>query len=173
MTDLGKMHYFLSIEVKQIVSGIFIRQKKYAQEVLERFQMGNCNSVQTSIVPGTKLTKDVDGIKVDSTHFKHIVWSLMYLTTTRPDLMFVVSLISRFMESPTELHFQAAKRVLRYLKGIVDSTHFKQSFGLLYKRKSEANLVGYSDSDYGGDLEDRKSTLGYVFMFSSVAVAWL
>ncbi|CAL9007505.1 unnamed protein product [Prunus brigantina] len=162
MTDLGKMHYFLGIEVKQSSNGIFIGQKKYAEEILKRFHMEGCNSVQNPIVPGTKLVKDEGGEKVDSTHFKQIVGSLMYLTATRPDLMFAVNLISRYMESPTELHFQAAKRVLRYLKGTTD-------LGLFYKKKTGAKLMGFSDGDYAGDLNDRKSTSGYVFLLSSAS----
>lgn len=76
--------------------------------------MADCNVVQNPIVPGagTKFIKDIEGQKVDSTRFKHIVGSLMYLTNTRPDLMYAVSLISRFMEPPTEVHLQTAKRIL-------------------------------------------------------------
>jgi len=76
--------------------------------------MDNSNSVHNPIVPGYKLMKDEDGVKVDKTYYKQVVGSLMYLTATRADMMFVVSLISRYMENPTELHLQATKRVLRY-----------------------------------------------------------
>jgi len=87
------------------------------------------------------------------------------MTATRPDLMYAVSLVSRFMESPTEVHHQAVKKILRYLKGTVN-------YGLFYK-KSEINvLVGFSDSDYAGDLDDHKSTSGYVFLLSGAAVSW-
>lgn len=89
----------------------------------------------------------------------------MYLTATRPDMMFVVNLLSRYMERPTELHLQAAKRALRYLKGTLD-------FGLFYKKEGNEKLIGYTDSDYAGDQDDRKSTSGYVFMMSSGAVSW-
>ena len=89
----------------------------------------------------------------------------MYLIATRPDMMFVVSLISRYMENPTELHLLAAKRVLRYLKGTTE-------FGIFYKKRGDDELVAYTDSDYAGDLEDRKSTSGYVFLLSSRAVSW-
>ena len=89
----------------------------------------------------------------------------MYLIATRPDMMFVVSLISRYMENPTELHLLAAKRVLRYLKGTTE-------FGIFYKKRGDDELAAYTDSDYAGDLEDRKSTSGYVFLLSSRAVSW-
>lgn len=84
--------------------------------MLIRYQRSDCNSVQNPIILGTKLIRDVDEAKVNSTYFKQIMGSLMYLTSTPLDLMLVVSLISRFMESPMELHFQAAKRDMRYLK---------------------------------------------------------
>ncbi|WKA06751.1 hypothetical protein VitviT2T_024636 [Vitis vinifera] len=88
----------------------------------------------------------------------------MYLTATRPDLMFIVSLISRYMGQPTELHLQIAKRVLRYLRGTTN-------LGIFYKKGENDKLVSFTDSDYVGDLEDRKSTSGYVFMLSSGAVS--
>lgn len=101
--------------------------------------------------------------------------SLMYLTAIRPDMMFVVSLISRYMENPTELHLQAAKKVLRYLKGTT-------GFGIFYKKGGDDGiffergggddeLIAYTDSDYAGDLEDRKSTSSYVFLLSSGAIS--
>ncbi|KAF2298936.1 hypothetical protein GH714_029230 [Hevea brasiliensis] len=100
MSDLGRLHYFLGIEVVQSADGIFISQKKYVQEILDRFQMSNCNSVTTPSDVGLKLTKDQDNKKIDSTLFKQIVGSLMYLTATRPDIMHAVSVISRYMENP-------------------------------------------------------------------------
>lgn len=165
MTDLGKMRYFLGLEVLQRPNGVFIYQKKYALEVLQRFGMDKSNYVHNPIVPGCKLVKDENGVKVDKTYFKQIVGSLMYLTATRPDMMYVVSLISRYMENPTELHLQVAKRVLRYLKGTTE-------FGIFYKNGGDDELVAYTDSDYAGDLEDRKSTSGYVFLLSSGAISW-
>ena len=165
MTNLGKMRYFLGIEVMQKSDGIFINQKKYVMEVLERFEMDKSNPVQNPIVPGEKLQKDENGVKVDSTYYKQIIGSLMYLTATRPDVMFVVSLISRYMEHPTKIHLQTAKKILRYLKGTVD-------YGVFYKKGGNEDLVAYTDSDYAGDLDDRKSTSGYVFLLSSGAVSW-
>ena len=126
--------------------------------------MDKCNPMLNPTVPGIKLKKDADGVKLDSTHYKQIVGSLMYLTTTRPDIMFVVSLLSRYMDHPIELHFQAAKRVLQYLKGTCD-------LGILY-RKGGDELIAYTDNDYARDLDDRRSTSGYVFMLNSGAVSW-
>jgi hypothetical protein len=176
MSDLGRMKYFLGVEVVQSSKGIFINQKKYANEVLKRFGMEYCNSVQNPIVPGCKLVKDEEGAVFDATTYKQMVGSLMYLTATRPDLAYVVSLISRFMERPTSLHYEAVKRVFRYLKGTTELGIFYKRGGeeklVGYKRGGEEKLIGYSDSDYAGDVEDRKSTSGYVFLLSSGAVAW-
>ena len=103
-TDLGKMRCFLGVEVLQKTDDIYISQKKYALDVLKRFGMEESNSVHSLIVTGFKVFKDENGVKVDATFFKKIVGSLMYLTTTRPYLMFIVSSISRYMGQPTELH---------------------------------------------------------------------
>ena len=165
MSDLGMLHYFLGIEVVQSATGIFISQKKYVREILDRFQMKNCNSVNTPTEFGLKLNKDHEGKKVDGTLYKQIVGSLMYLTATRPDIMYSVSLISRYMENPTEMHLLATKRILRYLQGT-------KEFGLFYKKGEKSDLIGFTDSDYAGDQDDRKSTSGYVFILGSGAVSW-
>lgn len=165
MTDLEKMRYFLGIEVMQRDDGIFICQKKYAAEVIERFGMKDYNPVSNPIVPGQKIGRDEAGEKVDPTLFKQMVGSLMYLTATRPDLMFAVSLISRFMASPTQLHFAVVKRIMRYLKGTME-------YGIWYERRETSNLIAYTDSDYAGDIDDSRSTSGYVFLLSGGAVAW-
>ncbi|CAL8156633.1 unnamed protein product [Prunus armeniaca] len=165
MTDLGKMRYFLGVEVLQSSKGIHLCQKKYAKDVLDRFGMRECNSVKNPIVPGSKLTREGGGKKVDATQFKQLVGSLMYLTATRPDLMYSVCLISRYMADPTEEHLLAAKRVLRYLKGTLE-------LGVFYAREGAIELFAYTDSDYAGDYDDRKSTSGYVFKLSGGAVAW-
>ena len=165
MTDLGKMKYFLGIEVLQFGEGIFISQKRYAMEILRRFGMENSNEVHNPIVPGSKISKDEKGVEVDSILYKQMVGSMMYLTATRPDIMFAVSLISRYMSKPTELHLMAAKRILRYLQGTTD-------FGIFYSKGGNKELIGFTDSDYAGSLKDRKSTSGYAFILSSGAVAW-
>jgi hypothetical protein len=166
MTDLGKMRFFLGIEILQKSEGIFVCQQKYATDILKKFTMSESKPVNSPIVPGSKIHRDVNGAAVDDTYFKQIVGSLMYLTATRPDIMFSVSLISRYMSKPTELHLQAAKRILRYLKGTV-------SYGIFYKKGGEEELLAFTDSDYAGDEEDSKSTSGYVFLLSSGAVSWM
>ena len=120
--------------------------------------------MKNPVVPGVRLTKDEKGAKINATMYKQLIGSLMYLTTTRLDLMYVVSLMSRFMASPTELHLQATKRVLRYLKGTID-------LGIFYRKRGNVELIAYTDSDYAGDIGDRKSTSGYVFLFSDGVVS--
>jgi hypothetical protein len=165
MTDLGRMKYFLGVEVKQDEKGIYINQQKYALEILKRFGLSECNSVCNPLVPGCKLKKDESGKASDSTKYKHMVGSLMYLLATRPDLAFSVCLVARYMERPTEIHVAAVKRIMRYLKGTVN-------YGLVYDRNSSNELVGWSDSDYAGDADDRKSTSGYVFMIGERTISW-
>ncbi|XP_040361347.1 secreted RxLR effector protein 161-like [Rosa chinensis] len=127
--------------------------------------MKNCNLVYNPIVPGCKLFKDEKGVRVDETLFKQMVGCLMYLTATRSDLMYSMSLISRYMAKPTELHMMAAKKILRYLRGTTE-------LGIFYKKGGCEELVGFAYSNYARDLDDCKSTSRYVFMLGSGAVAW-
>ena len=110
------MRFFLGIEVLQKSDGIYICQRRYSLEVLKRFGMMESNLVGSPIVPRCKISKDGCGNVVDEIYYKQLVGSLMYLTATRPNMMFVTCLISRYMTRPTEIHIQAAKKALRYLK---------------------------------------------------------
>ncbi|KAG7561531.1 Zinc finger CCHC-type superfamily [Arabidopsis thaliana x Arabidopsis arenosa] len=165
MTDLGKMCYFLGVEVVQSENGIFLCQKKYAAEVLSRYGMEDCNPVNNPMVPGTKLSKDMEGDDADPSLYKQLIGSLMYLTATRPDIMFTVCFLSRFMMQPKAAHLWAAKRVLRYIKGTLQ-------MGLLYTSAGEETMKAYTDSDFAGDVDGGRSTSGYVFLMSNAAVAW-
>ncbi|XP_013623993.1 PREDICTED: uncharacterized mitochondrial protein AtMg00810-like [Brassica oleracea var. oleracea] len=132
MSDLGEMRYFLGVEITQDETWIFMCQKKYARESLERFKLEDCNSVRNPIVLGTKLVKEDRSGKADASVYKQMVGSMMYLAAARPDLTYVLGLISRFMESPTQIHMGAVKRVLQYVKGTMD-------LGVHYKRNREQN----------------------------------
>lgn len=165
MTDLGKMKYFLGVEVIQDEKGIFINQRKYAAEIIKKYGMDESNSVKNPIVPGQKLTKAGVGVLVDPSEFKQLIGSLRYLTTTQPDLIFSVNLVSRYMESPTEQHMLAVKKILRYVQGT-------QGLGIQYKCGEKTELTGFVDSDYAGDVDDRRSTSGFVFMLGGGAIAW-
>ena len=119
----------------------------------------------TPTVMGLKLSKNDSSKDFDPSLYKSIVGRLMYLTATRTDSMHVVSLISRFMEKPKETHWQEAKRILRYVKGT-------KRFGILYTTSENSDLVGYTDNDWAGSVDDWKSTSGYVFHMGSGAISW-
>jgi hypothetical protein len=155
MTDLGLLHYYLGVEVFQRPHHIFISQSKYAAEVLQRFGMQDCKPVLTPMEQNLKLSKFEGGEKVDSTTYRQLIGSLIYLTNTRPDLSYAVSILSRFMQEPRDSHWNAAKRVLRYIQGTKD-------FGLLYTKTKNFVLGGYSDADFAGSIDDRASTSGYL-----------
>lgn len=165
MSDLGLMHYFLGVEVLQTSKGIYISQTKYVADLLKKFRMMACKAFATPIAIGEKLTKEDISPKVDATLYRSLAGSLMYLTTTRPDIMYAVSLISRFMQDPHESHWRVAKRILRYVSG----TH---NFGIHYSPTKQFELVGYTNSDWAGSVDDRKSTSGYVFSLGSGVVSW-
>ncbi|KAG6520983.1 hypothetical protein ZIOFF_018048 [Zingiber officinale] len=166
MTDIGLMAYYLGIEVNQREDGSFISQAGYAREILKKFRMDNSKSINTPVECGVKLSKHDEEEKVDPTFFKSLVGSLRYLTCTRPDILYAVGLVSRYMEDPTTTHLKIAKRILRYIKGTID-------FGLFYSTSNHFKLEGYSDSDWGGDIDDRKSTTGFVFFMGDTAFTWM
>nr|KYP31979.1 Retrovirus-related Pol polyprotein from transposon TNT 1-94 [Cajanus cajan] len=128
--------------------------------------MLNCNPVSTPMEPGTKLSKNGEVERVDASRYRSLIGSLRYLTSTRPDLMLSVGIASRFMEDPRYSHWKALKRILRYVKGTM-------SLGLCFTKSDNYRLIGYSDSDWCGDVDDRKSTAGYVFFMGNSAFTWL
>jgi hypothetical protein len=124
--------------------------------------MINCSLVSTPVAVGTKLSREQNEMDFDSTIFKKLVGSLMYLTMTRPDIMYGVSLISRFMDTPNNSHWQA--RLLRYIAGTMNH-------GILYSTSNNLQLVGYTYSDFAGTIDERKSTSGYAFHLGTRIVA--
>jgi hypothetical protein len=165
MNDLGLLHHFLGIEIYQEVDGVFICQKKYAEKILKKFGMFGCNPTDTPLVVNEKLKKEDGGKKVDASNYRSLVGNLFYLTSTRPDIMFAASLLSRFMNDPSHIHLGAAKRVLRYIQGTL-------GYGIKYDSKVETKLIGFCDSDWAGCMDDMKSTSGYVFSLGSGAFSW-
>jgi hypothetical protein len=166
MSDLGLLSFYLGIEVKQENDCITIKQTSYAKKVLSRFGMADCNPTKVSINLGTVLHEDNQGMATDATEYRRIVGCLRYLLRTRPDLAFSVGMASISMQRPTVLHQNAVKQILRYVQGTLN-------FGLVYTREEkEETLIGYSDSDHGGDREHRRSTGGMVFYLNGGLITW-
>lgn len=124
--------------------------------------MSDSNYVATPVETGIKLSRYEECKLIDPTYFKSLIGSLRYLTCTRPDILFGVGLVSCFIESLTATHFNEVKRILRYIKGTFD-------YGLFYSSSECFKLEGYCYSDWAGDIDDRKSTIGFVFFISDIA----
>ncbi|CAM8989664.1 unnamed protein product [Rhodiola kirilowii] len=169
MNDLGLLSYYLGIAVHQTPGTISICQGAYAKKILEGCGMGDCNPTQAPMEARTKLSKKSSSPPVDKTLYRSIVRSLRYLTHTRPDLAYSVGIVSRYMEFPTTEHMAAVKHILRYVKGTLDLGCFYQK----KKGEEELHLVGYSDSDMAGDVDDRKSTTGVAFFMGSSLISWM
>ncbi|KAM1496365.1 hypothetical protein ACFXTO_030979 [Malus domestica] len=165
MTDLGLLHHFLGMGVIQTKECIFIHQRNYALSFLKKFGLQNCKSVSTPLVPSDKLRREDGSGNADEAQYRQIVGSLLYLTATRPDIMYAACLLARFMHCPTNKHYGTAKRVLRYVQGTLD-------FGLEYKKGEGTLLMGYCDSDWSGSEDDMKSTSGYAFTFGNGIFSW-
>ncbi|KAL0462187.1 UNVERIFIED_CONTAM: putative mitochondrial protein [Sesamum latifolium] len=101
----------------------------------------------------------------DATMYRKLVGSLIYLTLTSPDISFAIGVMSRYMQNPKKSHLEAVRRILRYVKSILD-------YGIMFKKDEDCKLVGYCDADYAGDHDTRRSTTSYVFMLGSGAVSW-
>ncbi|XP_045797787.1 secreted RxLR effector protein 161-like [Trifolium pratense] len=148
--------------------GIVMHQQKYIGELLKFFEMNGCNSWSNPSETNSKFDECTNEKKIDPTMFRQIVGSLRYVCNSRPNICNVVSVISRFMHDPRKPHLIAAKRILRYLKGTLE-------FGLLFPigtNSEGSTLIGYSDSDWCGDITDRRSTSDYVFKFYNAAISW-
>ena len=162
MSDLGLLSYYLGIEVKQGDGGITLSQSAYAAKILESVGMNTCNPCATPMEARLKLSKGKGDAVVDPSAYRSVIGSLRYLVNTRPDLAYSVGVVSRYMETPTSEHWAVVKHILRYLKGTIE-------FGCKYERSTELKptLLGYSDSDFAGDSEDRKSTTGVAYFLGN------
>uniref|UniRef100_A0AAV1UUL2 Reverse transcriptase Ty1/copia-type domain-containing protein n=1 Tax=Peronospora matthiolae TaxID=2874970 RepID=A0AAV1UUL2_9STRA len=163
MTDLGRLKYFLGMEIDQdVTSGnVSICQTKFAADILEKFSMENSNPVETPQDRGLKLIKNMfEGGCNHETLMAHIPYlnafgCLMYLIIeTRPDLAAVAGVLSQFDLNLCPTHWQALKRVFRYVQGT--KTH-----GIMFQAKDPKGIEGYSDADWAGNMDTRRSTSGY------------
>ena len=170
VTDQGEVHHILGMVVKRDRANktMKISQQKFLEGILKKFKMENCKPVTTPAEPGRKFMKLAeDEIPVDVQLYQQIIGSLTYAATaTRPDIAAAVNMLSKFMTRPGKDHMEGAKRILRYIKGTID-------YGLSYNASdSDCILIGYSDSDWAGDVETRHSTSGYVFKVYGNTVSW-
>ncbi|GJX30144.1 putative ribonuclease H-like domain-containing protein [Tanacetum coccineum] len=165
MSSMGELTFFLGLQVKQKEDGIFISQDKYVVEILKKFDFASVKTASTPIETQKPLVKDEEATNVDVHLYRSMIGSLMYLTTSRPDIMFVVCACSRFQVTPKTSHLIAVKRIFRYLKG-------KPKLGLWYPRVSSFDLEAYSDSDYAGANLDRKSTTRGCQFLSRRLISW-
>lgn len=133
--------------------------------MLNKFDMLDGNPSPNPSAHGEVLCRDDDADLVDEKIYRSIMGRLIFLTHTRPDITYSASLVSRYMTNPSEIHMNAAKRILRYVKGTLN-------FGIHYYSSEKFNLVGFSDLDWGGSLDDRKSTSGNCFSFGSYLITW-
>lgn len=146
MSDMGPMHYFLGLEVRQGHEGIFVSKSKYAENLLNKFNMQQCKKALTPMNAEKIQGKDGSG-NIDAKMYRSLIGGLNYLVYTRPDISFSVSMVSRYMSNTTKLHCAVAKRVLRYIAGTIN-------FGLWYGRTSNFKLIGFTDSDLARLLDD-------------------
>ncbi|GKC19744.1 putative ribonuclease H-like domain-containing protein [Tanacetum coccineum] len=153
MSSMGELTFFLGLQVSQKDDGIFISQDKYVDEILKKFSLSTVKTTSTPMETSKPLLKDVKAKDVDAHLYRSMIGSLMYLTASRPDIMFVVCACARFQVTPKVSHLHAVKRIFRYLKG-------QPKLGLWYPKDSPFDLEAYTDSDYAGASLDRKSTIG-------------
>ncbi|GJX20803.1 retrovirus-related pol polyprotein from transposon TNT 1-94 [Tanacetum coccineum] len=165
MSMLGQMSFFLGLQISQSPRGIFINQSKYASKIIKKYGMLTSDFVDTPMVEKNKLDADLQGTLVDATHYHSMIGSLMYLTSSRPDLIYAVCLCARYQAKPTKKHLHAVKRIFRYLKGTIH-------MGLLYLKDTGMSLTAYSDVDHARCQDTRRSTSGSAQYLGDKLVSW-
>ncbi|GJX72319.1 uncharacterized mitochondrial protein-like protein [Tanacetum coccineum] len=165
MSSMGELTFFLGLQVKQKEDGIFISQDKYVTDVLKKFGFTDVKTASTPMETQKPLLKDEDGKEVNVHLYRSMIGSLMYLMSSRPDIMFPVCACARYQVNPKVSHLHAVKRIFRYLKG-------QPKLGLWYPKDSPFYLVAYTDSDYAGASLDRKSTIGGCQFFRCRLISW-
>ncbi|KAJ9566345.1 hypothetical protein OSB04_002311 [Centaurea solstitialis] len=165
MSMMGEINFFLGLQVRQFSDGIFINQSKYIFDLLKKYDMSGCHSIGTPMATGNSIGPDHEGKDVDLRNYRSMVGSLMYLTTSRPDIMFATCVCARYQAKPKESHLAAVKRIFRYLKGT-------PYYGIWYPKGLGFELQAYTDADYGGCNMDRKSTSGHLQFLGNKLVSW-
>ena len=165
MKDLGSLSFFLGIVVTRHVGGLFLSQRKYAAELIDRAGMSSCKSSPTPVDTHSKLSACSSTPYEDPTHYRSLVGALQYLTFTRPDITYDVQQVCLFMHDPREEHMQALKRIVRYIQGTLE-------YGLHLYSSPISTLISYTDADWGGCPDTRRSTSGYCVFLGDNLVSW-
>ncbi|GJZ07783.1 retrovirus-related pol polyprotein from transposon TNT 1-94 [Tanacetum coccineum] len=165
MSMMGELNFFLGLQIKQMEDKIFFNQSKYIKEMLKKFGLEDSKPTKTPMSTEIKLTKDDEADSVDSSKYRGMIGSLLYLTASRPDIMFSVCLCARFQENPKITHLEAIKRIFRYIRG---TTHL----GLWYLKGTGIETIVYANSDHVGDYVDRKSTSGVCTFMGCCFTSW-
>jgi histone deacetylase 1/2 len=167
LKDLGELHYFLGMEVNKVRDGIILSQDRYASDLLAKVNMVNCKPVCTPLSTSEKLSayKGTHLGPSDAKNYRSVVGALQYLTLTRPDISFAVNKVCQFLHAPTDIHWMTVKRILRYVRQ-------DTKIGLKFTKCSSMLISGFSDSDWAGSLDDRRSTGGYAIFLGSNLISW-
>ncbi|GKB15038.1 retrovirus-related pol polyprotein from transposon TNT 1-94 [Tanacetum coccineum] len=165
MSMMGELNFFLGLQTKQMKGGIFFNKSKYIKEMLKKFGLEDSKPTKTPMSTEIKLTKDDEANSVDSSKYRGMIGTLLYLTASRPDIMFSVFLCAHFQENPKTTHLEAIKHIFRYVRG---TTHL----GLWYPKGAGVETVVYADSDHACDYVDLKSTSGVCTFMGCCFTYW-
>ncbi|XP_022024816.1 uncharacterized mitochondrial protein AtMg00810-like [Helianthus annuus] len=165
ISDLGALHYFLGIKVSRHSHGLFLSQSQYAKDILARASMTACKPCTTPVDLSAKLSATEGPLFDDPTLYRSLAVALQYLTFTRPDISYAVQQVCLFMHEPREPHFAFMKRIFRYLQGTM-------AYGLPIVKCVSNDLIAYSDADWGGCPDSRRSTSGYCTLLGDNLISW-
>jgi Reverse transcriptase (RNA-dependent DNA polymerase) len=165
MKNLGGLKFFLGIEVTRSKQGIILSQRKYILDLLTEVGMLECKPVETPVAINEKLGEFEDQVPTNKERYQRLVGKLIYLSHTRPDIAYAVTLVSQFMHNPSEDHMNAVIRIIRYLKG-------SPGKGIQFRKNGRSDIMGYTDADWAGNIIDRKSTSGYFTFVGGNLVTW-
>lgn len=174
MKDLGQAKYCLGLQItrNEERGELLLDQRKYIEDVLDRFNLANSHPVSTPFEPSERLDKSMapkseeEIEEMKKVPYKEAVGCLQYISqATRPDISYAVNAVSQFSSNPGQKHWAAVKRIFRYLKGTINNK-------LSFNKKGNDEIIGFTDADWGGDMDTRRSTTGYVFMLQGGAISW-